>query len=902
MQRKSDIVVVTETWLYENEVSYIKINNYSGEYLCRNGKRGGGVAIFVSQSIKYTVGNKTNFDYNSILSIKLHNGITIVAVYRQPTSPLHTFLNELENIVSKNNKSILIGDFNIDITKASHKLDLYLDIIKSHGYDIINDLNLPTRVDVQHNKYSIIDHFITNLTDPITLTLDENPISDHKLMNIDVKIAPHKTISMQKYIRCYIPDNLKVEAAFEKQLQNTPIQNLTFEELINITASKTVATKTKLLCRTAKNTIEGWYTAEVDIRIKKRNKYYKMMKKYPSNNYIKNQFKKLQREVKYIIRLNKKEYISNKYKNAAGSIKQFWKVTNNLLGRDNKKDRAVCSLNIENRIITDPDEISNQLNKYFVEATEKLTKQLTSTTKDITLEFNTDMTMYLRPTTETEMERIIGQLKINAAPGYDGIKCKTIRKLKHILAPYLVYLINKNFKEGIFPDALKIARIRPIYKIGSQQDPNNYRPISVLNAFSKIIEKLLLSRLHEYLNMSNFFDATQNGFLEKKGTQTAVARLIEAINEGLNSKMYIRILFLDLRKAFDLVNHEILIKKLEKLGINGPAKEIFRHYLTNRTQYVNVGDTKSNYRTVTSGVPQGSILGPLLFNIYVNDLTKCSLLGRVTLYADDAVILYAGTARETLKDMKNDIHQITEWTTKNKLLLNEIKCAYMNISNGNNHSENEVVEINNIKIEKVNNMKYLGLTIDDKLNYVTHISKLNNKLRSLSSVCKRIGPLIDDRTRRIIYMAFIKSHLTYLANIWGDGNKRELDRLQRTQNIIIKHLFALDIRTSTETLYNSTKFLKTNEIIRHEKLKFIYKLKNNLIDSSIHLQLNSDMHYHNTRNSNNIHVNQNNNNAGRQRVIHGCAVLFNDLPTEIREAKTYDKFKALTKEHIIKNR
>ena len=360
--------------------------------------------------------------------------------------------------------------------------------------------------------------------------------------------------------------------------------------------------------------------------------------------------------------------------------------------------------------------------------------------------------MALIPSDPLEIYTIITNLKNTSSTGQDQIAVKPLKIVAQWIAPVLSILINHTFANGIFPDQLKVAKITPIHKSGDKTLLSNYRPISLLNTFSKIYEKAFLNRLYSFLNKNNIIQSNQFGFRKNHSTQSALISFIDMLTEKLDNNEYAVALFIDLSKAFDTVDHQILLNKLFKYGIRGKANDFVKSYLNNRMQYVDLNGTTSELRKIECGVPQGSILGPVLFILYVNDMHCCSHLLKLFLFADDTTILYsAKNVTDLYKIINNELKKLTIWFEQNKLSLNISKTTYMLFKNHKLPLELPILLLNDNQIPLVQHTKFLGVEIDNKLNWANHIKIIENKLSSILFIIKKIRHKLNTKTALKLY-------------------------------------------------------------------------------------------------------------------------------------------------------
>ena len=340
-----------------------------------------------------------------------------------------------------------------------------------------------------------------------------------------------------------------------------------------------------------------------------------------------------------------------------------------------------------------------------------------------------------------EVERVISSLK-NSSAGWDEIPTFVAKKCVYSYLKPLNYSINRSFTEGVFPEELKLARVVPILKAGDPSQIAKYRPISVLTFFSKVFEKIMYNCIKKFMDDNHVFYEHQYGFRQKHSIITLVDKIITSLDKG----NIVILVFLDLKKAFDTVDHHILLKKLYAYGIRGHIIKWFESYLYDRSQYVIYNNEYSETHPIKCGVPQGSTLGPLLFIIYVNDICNISNFLFNIMYADDTSVLLSGDDLKDLTCLLNkELELLFIWLKSNKLSLNTQKTFYMLFHRARIKGNNLVVKINDSVLNRVNNMKYLGVIVDHKLKWCEHISYVKNKVSKGIGIIFKARAVLDQQ-------------------------------------------------------------------------------------------------------------------------------------------------------------
>ena len=886
------IIAITESWLKEHETKYYDIENYYAIFDCRKSK-GGGTILYVKKELKYETLDVEKLDKINISAIYLNDfKINIVNIYRAPKNKIHNFVDYLDNILNKN--CIIIGDINLCVSpnNKSNMVKIYKNTLQLKSYVIQNINKRQVITSRKNHQGTIIDHIITKKDKKCSIKSYDTAISDHKLLNIKIKVK-----QKMNNIKC-IKTMEKVDYVKIREQLRANMQNLN-----NIDTMCKFISETKKRCTYLKRikiiNNNKWYNHAIQRQMKLRDKAYRKMKKYPNNENFKQQFNILKKETNYIIKKTKKEYINNQLIKTGTDSKKMWKLMNNTLNVNHKNSVNIHKLKNNNKIITNDKEIAITFNDYFINVAENLQRKIPIQNSLINDSIYNNKCIYLKKCNELELKNVIFLLKITPSKGDDEISTRDIKEIYFVIKDQLLQLINECLKIGEFPSSIKITKVIPIHKKGKKEDISNYRPISITSTISKIIEKVIKARLIEFLELS----AYQYGFQDSSSTLGVTTDLLENIIQKTDNGFHVATVFIDLRKAFDTVDHQILLKKLHDMGIQGPAQRLLKSFLEKRQQYVTVNGAKSTIKIVKSGIPQGSVLGPLLYLLYVESISQINLSAKYYMFADDTVLVISEKDTKNLEIKINEnLIKFYKWLCQNKLVVNENKTVYM-IFNPKRYDETNTVlniKINSKTIEKVTHYTYLGLVIDNKLNWGNHVDMLYNKLSGLICCMKRISNLFTTKNKLMLYNAHINSILTYLIAIWGNTTQYNINRVQRLQNRAIKNIFKLKYDTSTKSLYESYPILPIRNLIKKELCTLVYKINNDLLKSNIIFK--KSTHQYSTRHKDRFPLDKNiRSEYGRKRPTYVGAQLYNQLPKFIRNSETLAIYKKNLTKYIYNN-
>jgi len=541
-------------------------------------------------------------------------------------------------------------------------------------------------------------------------------------------------------------------------------------------------------------------------------------------------------------------------------MKQTWKNIKNLINGTKEKNIPL-SFVIEGKVITEPKQIADAFNNYFNNMGLPPQDDNVTTEEDATVNHFLD---YLCPVehrfqfhfvTESDIKKVLNSLAPKTSYGIDGLSVKFIKIIEDPLVPPLTKIVNQMLASGIFPDFLKTAKITPVYKTGDRKDIKNYRPISVLPSLSKIFEKIILEQMHDYFSSNNLYYNGQYGFRKGHSAENAVMENVDRIVDSFeNNNMPIDI-FLDLTKAFDSINHSVLLQKLEYYGIRDVAYRLCKSYLENRHQFVLYESAQSDLLKVKLGVPQGSVMGPFLFLVYVNDFCKSSDMFKFNMYADDTTLminiskrdLVACQSSQSIESVINqELENVLKWLNINKLTVNINKTKFMVFRPHTNSVPKLDLKLENKSISQVQHFNLLGITIDQHLSWKYHIEKVSNKIRKITAIMTCLKHYLPTQTLLLIYNALIMPHLLYGVSVWGQKSSH----VSKLQKKLIRIIAKSKYNAHTSPIFKQLCVLKFVDIVKIQDWKFYYKLKHHLAPHYFHhIQFYKfeDIHSHNTR-------------------------------------------------------
>ena len=775
------------------------------------------------------------------------------------------FFPIINSLADKYKHMIIAGDTNADALQFNSNSQFrdYYDKLTNNG--LLPLITLPTHFGTRNG--SILDHIYVK-TD-VDLSDIYAGISLHKfshhlpvfisipLKNI-VKELPkftNVTKASTNNWNCLANelDELNWDNIFntENTFSNPNVNYTKFVNKIIDLKSKHMPTK-KVRFKRYKHKNNAWITESLISSIKHKDQLYKnlhsLTRTDSSYESTKLEFKKYEKTLKKTIDQVKKTYYNNQFIKYQADIKNTWVTIKSILNKNRSSRKMQTKFCVNGSYIEGDLKIANEFNKYFSEIGPLLASEINQSN------FNSSIRNFLSPRTHHTFRftqvtqdiilKIIKNFTNKPSSGYDNINSIFIKKMQNQLSLPITILVNQSLATGIFPEKLKIAKIIPLYKKNDDDKMSNYRPISLLPVFSKIFEKVVQNQLYNYLSTNNLLFESQHGFRENYSTETATIELVDYLKLQIDNKHNPLCLFLDLSKAFDTINFDILLLKLKHLGINNIALNWFTSYLTDRMQFVSFNEKESDYLNTKTGVPQGSVLGPLLFLIYINDLNNVSNLFKVICFADDSTLIislclknqnctFCRNANSFSSEIINDeLNKIFSWFCINKLSINPDKTKYMIFKTKQSNLSNlnlPTLILNGEILERVNEFLYLGTFLDENLTWDSHINYISNKISKSIGILRRLKFAVPRNILRTIYFALIHPHLNYGTLTWG-FNLNRIEKLQKQAVRIITHSYYLE---HTSNLFKRLRILKIEDIFWLKQLVFYYKFIWNTLPTPI---------------------------------------------------------------------
>ena len=815
---KPKIIALTETWLTNSDTQNMKIAGKILDYSIasyhpihskprKNYKKRGGVAFYVHETLKYSpIEYDTDIEC-AIIEVDFGHSVLVnfCVVYRPQANKLSAFFPEFELLLqfvrSLKHDTIIFGDFNIDTIKESADKIKYENLLLAYNFRRQN--SEPTRV--TPTTSTCLDHYITSFQ--ATHKTEKTTMSDHYTVlgeipevEIDATTANQSNIFTRNLRNIKGDNTLKFLFLLEQKLLKLDANNMNFTEEISRCILECIDRFAPEKEMKTKENRSDWITNTVKNAITKRDRLFQKWTRSPTEeNLIK--YRKQRNLVTSLIR-NAKRDCNYKKLGPNPTSKTIYRNLKYQLSKNQKQPEI-------------PD--IEKLNEFFATIGSVLSKKVEPHDEIVRVP-NFDKTMFLSCTDEKEVAKLIQNLKNKKSIGHDGISNEMLKCCSPIIEKYIVKAFNRCIDLKKFPNFLKVAKVVPVFKKGERDNPENYRPISLLTSISKLFEKLLYSRMVNFFNTNKLFSPMQFGFRAKHSCVHAIVSITDYMRDEIDKRNSGQACFLDLKKAFDSLDHTVLMNKLYSYGFRGPTHELIEDYLSNRWQFVEVNRKKTERQPIKTGVPQGSILGPFLFLVYINDLAiYAQNNNKIAIFADDTSILKSGKKLDT--SLQADLDKISNWFSYNKLSLNTSKCEVMNFGCRNSNK----LTLLRKELPKKESFKYLGVNLDSKLTYRDHIEHVSKKLNKFSGMIYKVRDMYPVKCLLNFYSSFAKSVITYGLLVYGSAAKTNLEKIENAQRRILRAIFYKNKYESLGQIFEKNCILTVFELYVMELFREVFK-------------------------------------------------------------------------------
>ena len=842
---KFEVMVLSETKLDETyRDALYNIENYD---MYRQDKRSnsGGIIIYISKFLPSTQGNINNCnDDIECFSVEINckeTKLMIIGMYKNPKMNPNSFkvyFEKMNEEVFENYENVvIIGDLNFNMLQ-DNVLSQMCPL-----YNLTNIITEPTCF--KSNNATLIDVMLVSKRRKFLKGFSfDTGISDfHNLIGGVMK--EHAPIPNKKIIGYRKLDDIDFDKVNnDLQIMNIDMNiiennandafNILHTNLIGL-LDKHAPKKRKTIRKNDFHCMTKRLKKAILIRNQMRNKFFK----YRTDYYLA-QYRKHRNAVTLIKREEIKAYFTEKCKGSTKN-KDFWKAVKPIFSKTKTKSENI-PLKHNGEIITDCSKVCEIFNTFFSQIgldignPENNNKSVDEIIADYSQHPSVTMiktninnapnNINLSKVTERDVSKIISKLSSKKSSGYDEIPVKFIKLVSRSLIKPLTKLANKCLQENVFPDRMKMANITPLYKKKDKLNRDNYRSVNLLIALSKVFEKIISNQIYDH--MQSLFHVYLSGFRKRHGCHDILIRLTEDWRMALDNGDTIGVVAIDLSKAFDCMPHGLLIAKMHAYGFSTDVCKLLKSYLVDRKQRVKIGETKSEWTSNIKGVPQGSILGPLLFNIFINDFMFHELSSKVYNYADDNTLSFIDKdINEIQRKLQLDCITAMQWFESNNMKANADKFQLMFLNRHNAYLD-KPLQINMCTIRASSNITILGVEIDNKLNFESHINEICNKTSKQINALKRMKHFLDRTCKNIIYNSYISSNFNYCPIVWMFTGKINLEKIEKTNKRALRYV-ANNYEAEYDDMCQDQKVLNIHKRCIKTVAIQMYKIKHQLV-------------------------------------------------------------------------
>ena len=847
------------------------------------------------------------------VELQFSNGNFLVGfVYRPPNNNLvhfsewlHCMDILLEKCHNENKRFILLGDFNIDLVSTVCQRNSWINTFQN--YNLTQIIKEPTRITSESK--TLIDHIYVsddvNVSNSGVLSWS---VSDHNPVYITVKKSncmkncngignDHKTISYRKYTDLDI-HSIGVDMLHRLSCITTK-NNMNIDKTTNSWTLEIGSILDQYCPKVTKRIKRDFQPAWLNPEIRKLMKQRDLCKSNKSDDNYKTLRNKCKKKIK--------EAKSNHYVNLIETNKNDPKILTKIfqeLGSKNNTRKHLHKLKVDDKLIECKQKIGNVFNQHFASLVYTLNNNSSGLPECEKLSNFVDknssgVTFKIPHVSHGFVFKYLCKIKISKATGFDEISARFLKLFAPYLTDSITKICNLSITENRFPSTWKTARVIPLLKKGSTDDVNNYRPISILPVVSKILEKHVSSTFYAFLNEQNLLNPKQSGFRSQHSCQTALTLMTEEWLKAMNKGELTGVLMVDLCKAFDLVDHSLLLHKLKIYRCSEEALDWFTSYLSKRTQKVDINGQLSHPLENICGVPQGSVLGPLFFIVFINDMFLYPELDNLSLFADDATAHHSSKCSQTITHKLQAMATSADnWCEENKMKLSIIKTKVALVGsrqrlNKMTDTEKEInIFINDIQLEQITHGKLLGIHIDESLTWNLQVANIKKIVVYKLFLLKRIRTFLPTQSRIQFYNYYVKPYLEYCCSIWGSTFQENINTIVKLQKRAARLILDADFSTPSAILFQELKWISFSDIVKFHQLSLIFKCINKIapvyLQDLFHQKSNSHSYVLRSSNTDRLDVPR----QHTRSLSFKGPQLWNKLNNEIRNCTTLTSFQS----------
>ena len=903
------VVALTETWLNELTTNQdLVMNNFQTPFRRDRDDSHGGILVYIKDGIPCK--RRADLELHTIecvwVEANVRNKRILIGTFYRPPESSPLVLSDIENSIglavdTRISDIVILGDFNFNMLAAQSQRKIS-DLCQQYGLQQL--INEPTNF--TEKSATIIDLIMVSNKNTIDISGVGEPflmqnIRYHCPIYCIFKFKKHIDKPFSRKIWLYDQGNYddlrQMILEYDwKSVSNDDVNTYAnqFSKTIVFLAEQCIPTKHVMI----RPRDLPWINSTIRRMIRKRNRLYK---KYKNNRTLQNheKFKQARNDVTSQLRKAKKEYtdsLAHKLKTSNLSPRDYWKTLKSFI-------RPTSNVNIppllhDDMYVADNNEKATILNNYFVQQT-VLDEHLARLPEpDVTVGPTLNNIVF----TEAEVKDVLNSLKLGKATGHDNINHRILKEAALPLAKPLCDLFNYSMSKCICPDIWKEANVTPIFKKDDPSIASNYRPISLLSAVGKVMEKVIHKHMFNFFKDHEIITSLQSGFVPGDSTSNQLVDIYNTFCKALDDNKEVRAIFCDISKAFDRVWHKGLLFKLKQAGISASLLQWLANYLLNRKQRVLIPGGSSDWLPIGAGVPQGSILGPLLFLIYINDIVM-DIGSTVRLFADDtSLYIIVDDPVEAARCLNLDLERIHRWAERWLVKFNAAKSESLLVSRKRIKPFHPPLVMNNEPIKEVLSHKHLGLFLSNDGKWHEHINYITSKAWSRIYVMRKLKFLLDRRSLETIYVSFIRPLLEYADVVWDNCTRYEVEAIEKIQLEAARIVTGTTKLVSIEELYNETGWETLEKRRTKHKLSLFYKMNNNMTPEYLSNLVPQPIETATNYNLRHVTVHQPLSNSGLyyDSFIPSSIRLWNELPSEARDATTFTSFKYQINKNIKK--